>query len=211
MSQQVPTCQDVVVTSSRVYGGIQALDRQAERRNRLLDAGLDLLTSGPAPNLTVRGVCKHAGVVARYFYENFTDLDQLSAEVYDGVIGRVAATTQRAVDAAPLREKTAAGIANIVRTIAEDPRIGTLLFSINPANSVIAQRRNTSWELFAALSGQHLNKTYQLANDESVRAAAYFAVGGVAQTLAAWVSGHLKLDADELVVVLTRLLEPIRR
>ncbi|MGH3726877.1 MAG: TetR/AcrR family transcriptional regulator [Mycobacterium sp.] len=200
-----------MVTTSRVYGGIEAPDRQAERRNRLLDAGLDLLTSGPAPKLTVRGVCKHAGVVARYFYENFTDLDQLSAEVFDGIIGQVATTTQRAVDSAPLREKTAAGIANIVHTIAADPRIGTLLFSINPANSVIAQRRNTSWEVFAALSGQHLNKTYQLTNDEPMRAAAYFAVGGVGQTVAAWVSGQLKLSADELVDTLTRLLEPIRR
>ncbi|WP_162526576.1 MULTISPECIES: TetR/AcrR family transcriptional regulator [unclassified Mycobacteroides] len=200
-----------MVTSSRVYGGIQAPDRQAERRSRLLDAGLDLLTSGPAPNLTVRGVCKHAGVVARYFYENFTDLDQLSAEVYDGIVGQVAATTQQAVDAAPMREKTAAGIANIVHTIAEDRRIGTLLFSINPANSVIAHRRNTTWDLFAALSGQHLNKTYQLADNESMRAAAYFAVGGVGQTLAAWVSGQLKLSTDELIDALTRLLEPTRR
>lgn len=199
------------MSSSRVYGGVQALDRQAERRHRLLDAGLDLLTAGPAPNLTVRGVCKHAGVVARYFYENFTDLDELTAQVYDGVIGKVATSTQKAVDAAPRREKTAAGIANIVRSIAEDPRIGLLLFGSNPANSVIAQRRSAAEQLFATLSGRHLNKTYHLANDESMRAAAYFAVGGVGQTLAAWVSGQLKLGADELVEVLTRLLEPTTR
>ncbi|ALR13368.1 TetR family transcriptional regulator [Mycobacteroides saopaulense] len=199
------------MSSSRVYGGVQALDRQAERRNRLLEAGLDLLTAGPAPNLTVRGVCKHAGVVARYFYENFTDLDELTAQVYDGVIGKVAISTQKAVDAAPRREKTAAGISNIVHSIAEDPRIGLLLFGSNPANSVIAQRRSAAEQLFATLSGQHLNKTYHLANDESMRAAAYFAVGGVGQTLAAWVSGQLKLGIDELVEVLTRLLEPTTR
>ncbi|WP_078326143.1 TetR/AcrR family transcriptional regulator [Mycobacteroides salmoniphilum] len=200
-----------MVTSSRVYGGVQAPDRQAERRNRLLEAGLDLLTSGPAPNVTVRGVCKHAGVVARYFYENFTDLDELTAQVYDGVIGEVATSTQKAVDAAPLRKKTEAGIANIVHVIAADPRIGHLLFGSNPANSVIAQRRSAAEQLFAALSGQHLNKTYQFPNDESMRAAAYFAVGGVGQTLAAWVTGQLKLSADELVVALTRLLDPVRR
>ncbi|MEU9805616.1 TetR/AcrR family transcriptional regulator [Mycobacterium sp. NPDC050853] len=199
------------MTSSRVYGGVEAPDRRAERRNRLLEASLDLLTSGPAPNLTVRGVCKQAGVVARYFYENFTDLDELTAQVYDGVIGQVATSTQKAVDAAPLRGKTAAGIANIVHAIAEDPRIGRLLFGSNSANSVIAQRRSAAEQLFATLSGQHLNKTYQLANDESMRAAAYFAVGGVGQTLAAWVSGQLNLGTEELAEILTRLLEPIRR
>lgn len=190
---------------------MKAPDRQAERRNRLLEAGLDLLTSGPAPNVTVRGVCKQAGVVARYFYENFTDLDELTAQVYDGVIGNVAISTQKAVDAAPLREKISAGIANIVHAIAADPRIGHLLFGSNPANSVIAQRRNAAEQLFATLSGQHLNKTYQLPNDESMRATAYFAVGGVGQTLAAWVCGQLDLTAEELIVILTRLLDPIRR
>ncbi|NGX10124.1 TetR/AcrR family transcriptional regulator [Mycobacteroides franklinii] len=200
-----------MVTSSRVYGGVQAPDRQAERRNRLLDAGLDLLTSGPAPNLTVRGLCRHAGVVARYFYESFTDLDQLSAEVFDRAIGHVASTTQQAVDTAPLRDKTAAGIANLVHIIEADPRIGSLMFGHNPANSVIADRRYAAWDLFAGLSGQHMNKTYQAAADESLRAASYFTVGGVGHTLAAWVSGQLKLTSTELVRVLTELLEPVRR
>ncbi|MDM3946708.1 TetR/AcrR family transcriptional regulator [Mycobacteroides abscessus] len=200
-----------MVSSSRVYGGVEAPDRQAERRNRLLDAGLDLLASGPAPNLTVRGVCKHAGVVARYFYENFTDLDQLSAEVFDRAIGHVATTTQQAVDAAPLPEKTSAGIANLVRVIEGDPRIGTLMFGNNPANSVIAERRHAAWDMFAALSGQHMNKTYQATNDETLRAVSYYTVGGVGHTLAAWVSGQLKLPGTELVRVLTELLQPVRR
>ncbi|SKW28653.1 TetR family transcriptional regulator [Mycobacteroides abscessus subsp. abscessus] len=49
------------------------------------------------------------------------------------------------MDAAPLPEKTSAGIANLVRVIDGDPRIGTLMFGNNPANSVIAERRHAAW------------------------------------------------------------------
>lgn len=194
-----------------MYAGIQAPERRADRRHRFLEAGLDLLTCEPAAVLTVRGVCKEAGLAARYFYESFTDLDELTAQVYDGAIGRLATTTQAAVDAAELPEKTAAGISNIVQAVVDDPRIGRLLFSNNPVNAVIAQRRTAAGELFAALSGQHMHTNYGLADDQSVRAAAYFAVGGVNQTLAAWVSGQLRLTPDELVETLARLLEPVRR
>ncbi len=118
---------------------------------------------------------------------------------------------QQAVDAAPLPEKTSAGIANLVRVIEGDPRIGTLMFGNNPANSVIAERRHAAWDMFAALSGQHMNKTYQATNDETLRAVSYYTVGGVGHTLAAWVSGQLKLPGAELVRVLTELLQPVRR
>ena len=98
----------------------------AERRRRLLDAGLDLLgaATATAAELTVRAICRQAGLAARYFYESFTDKDEFVAAVFDSVIADIAATTQAAVAAAPPAEQARAGMANIVRTIAADTRIG---------------------------------------------------------------------------------------
>src|SRR3954453_16049289 len=123
------------MTDVRPYRGVQARDRVAERRRRLLDAGLDLLggSDGP-PDLTVRAVCAEAGVTARYFYESFTDKDDLGAAVVDQVIADIAATTQAAVAAAPRDEQNRAGIANLVRVIADDPRVGRLLFNAQLSN-----------------------------------------------------------------------------
>src|SRR6476619_3156810 len=103
----------------RPYRGIDAAERLAGRRRRLLDAGLELL--GPADQdpaeLTVRAICAQAGLCVSYFYESFTDKDYFVGAVVDSVIADIAATTQAAVASAPPDEQARAGMANAVRTI----------------------------------------------------------------------------------------------
>ena len=49
---------DMEPSSLRVYGGVDGDHRQAERRARFLEAGLDLLGAPDADaTLSVRGVC----------------------------------------------------------------------------------------------------------------------------------------------------------
>ena len=103
--------------------------------------------------MTVRGVCRQSGVSARYFYESFSDRDDFVGAVYDWVIADLAATTQAAVTAAPPREQARAGMANIVRSIAGDARVGRLLFSAELADSVVVRKRDESTTLLAMLSG----------------------------------------------------------
>ena len=43
--------------------------------------------------------------------------------------------------------------------------------------------------------------------DELIRAAAHFVVGGVAQTISAWLAGEVRLDPDQLIDQLTSLLD----
>lgn len=91
----------------------------------------------------MRGVCKRTGLAARYFYESFTDRDALAVAVFDHVVSDLATTTLDAVKDAPeeARAKIRAGLANIVHRIAEDPRIGRLLFSPALNTTVLLQRR----------------------------------------------------------------------
>jgi AcrR family transcriptional regulator len=201
---------DVAVSSSRPYRGVKAADRRADRRSRLLDAGLSILgsDSGSEP-LTVRGVCRLAGISARYFYESFSDRDDFVSGVFDWVIADLAATTQAVVASAPFREQARAGMANIVRLIAGDPRVGRLLFSIELADAVVVRKRGESTALMAALLGQHAGHAFQLPEDDHVRAASHFAVGGVVQTLSAWLSGEVALTQDELVDQLAWFLDQL--
>ena len=192
----------------RPYGGVQARDRVSERRRRLLDAGLELLGATDDPtDLTVRAICGEAGVSARYFYESFTDKDQLVAAVFDGVIADIAATTQAAIAAAPLEEQTRAGIANLVRTVAGDARIGRLLFNPRLTNALVARKRVEAGGVFALLSGQHATTAYELPDDDWTTSAAHFIVGGVAQTISAWVSGDVGLSEAQLVAQLAGILD----
>jgi AcrR family transcriptional regulator len=196
-----------VTTSTRPYRGVDAADRQASRRAKLLQAGLDLLGRADAPELTVRGVCRQAGVAARYFYESFADKDEFVAAVFDWVIAELATSTQAAVAAAPPLEQTRALTAHIVSTIGGDPRVGRLLFSAQLANAVVVRKRLESSALFAMLSGRHVEQALQIPENDRIKAAAHFVVGGVAQTISAWLAGDVRLDPDQLVDHLASLLD----
>src|SRR3954467_14378851 len=174
------------------YRGVDAADRLARRRRQLLEAGLELLGLEPdASELTVRAVCRQAGLTVRYFYESFTDKDDYVAAVFDWVIADIAATTQAAVAAAPVKEQSRAGMANIVRAVAADPRVGRLLFSSQVSNSVVQRKRTESFALMAMLTFQHAAAA--ALDTDRMKAASHFVVGGVTQMITAWLSGDLAL------------------
>lgn len=189
---------------------MNARERDASRRQRFLEAGLDLLGGEDAPEeLTVRTICKQAGLSLRYFYESFTDKDDFVAAVFDSVTGRLAATTQAAVAAAPAAEQNRAGIANIVAIISEDPRLGRLLFSTRLSNRLVLIKRAEQGGIFAMLSREHIQSALQVPGNSRISAVAHFVVGGVVQTLSAWLSGEIALGPDELVEQLHTILDQL--
>jgi AcrR family transcriptional regulator len=197
-------------SAPRPYRGVEAAERLAARRGRLLAAGLDLLgAEKDISELTVRGICERAGLAVRYFYESFTDKDEFVGGVFDWAVADLAATTQAAVAAVPAHEQTRAGMANIVRTIANDTRIGRLLFSTQLADPMVVRKRAESSALFAMLSGQHAVDTLRAPANDRVKAAAHFAVGGVGQTISAWLAGDVRLEPDQLVDHLASLLDEL--
>jgi AcrR family transcriptional regulator len=186
----------------RRYGGMHGDERRARRRARLLETGLDLLTQDHGEsNLTVRSVCARSGLAARYFYESFPDREALALAVYDHVVGEIARTTAAAVAVGPkdARARTRAGLANIVRLVVEDPRRGRLLFATAFLSPSLARRRLESAKLFSRLLGGHTRAFFGIEGSPSLDLAAQFAVGGLAQTLTAWLNGHLEIDQERLV------------
>lgn len=196
------------MTQARPYAGVEASDRLATRRDRLLKAGLHLLGSSvEPPELTVRGVCAQAGLATRYFYESFADKDEFIGAVFDWVVAGLAASTQAAVAAAPAGGQTRAGMANIVRTIDADPRIGRLMFNSRLSNATVMRKRVESSALFAMLSGRHVETLLQRRASERIKVGAQFVVGGVAQTISAWLAGEVALSGAELVDQLTAIID----
>ena len=193
----------------RPYRGVVAADRIAQRRRQLLDAGLDLLgAESDASDLTVRTICRQAGLTLRYFYESFTDKDEFVAAVFDWVLGDLTATTQAAVSAAPMRERNRAGMANLVRTIAADARIGRFLVS-SQGNSVLMRRQTETGALLAMLYGQNVTEALGVQQTERGKATAHFAIGGVVQMVSTWLAGRIDLSPEELVDQLTRILDDL--
>ncbi|WP_028938132.1 TetR/AcrR family transcriptional regulator [Pseudonocardia spinosispora] len=185
----------------RVYGGVQGDRRKAERRAQFIEAGLDVLGAPGSGQLTVRGACQRAGVVARYFYESFADRDDLAGAVYDHVVTEIASTTAEVVDAAgddPVA-RTRAGVANIVRLIDADPRKGRVLFEASMSDALIARRRQVAARLFARLLGERAPDTYGPAGSAQHALTSQFVVGGFAQALNAWLSREVSVSREELI------------
>lgn len=193
----------------RPYRGIEAADRLSDRRRRFLEAGLDILGSDTdLSQLTVRGICRQAGVALRYFYESFSDKDDFVGQVFDWVIADIATTTQAAVAAALPKEQSRAGMASVVRTIAADTRVGRLLFSTELSNAVIVRKRVESTALMAMLTFQHA-EALGAHDDDRIKAAAQFVVGGVSQTITAWLKGEVRLHPDQLVDQLASIIDEL--
>lgn len=194
------------MTQVRPYRGISAPQRLAERRRRFLDAGLDVLSSGNE-ELTVRAICRLSGIATRHFYEAFTDKDEFVAAVFDSVVGAIAGSTQAAVAAVGPADQNRAGITNLVRTIGADARVGRLLFDARLSNNVLVRKRAELGGFFAVLAGQHARDVLPHAGHNQVNAVAHFVVGGVSQTINGWLAGAIMLTGDELIELLTTMLD----
>lgn len=70
----------------RVYGGISGEQRAAERRQRFIEAGIELFGRIGYHAATVRGICQRAGLTDRYFYESFKNTEDLLCAAYMQVV-----------------------------------------------------------------------------------------------------------------------------
>ena len=67
-----------------LWGGRTAEERHAERRQRLVDAATEIWVDSGWAAVTMRGVCARTSLNDRYFYEHFSDRDDLLCTVWDG-------------------------------------------------------------------------------------------------------------------------------
>jgi len=80
----------------RPYAGETPEVRRERRRRRFIDSGKTLFGTLGYRKTTVRGLCAHAGLTDRYFYESFASLeDLLAAAVNDAVRKVELLTTER--------------------------------------------------------------------------------------------------------------------
>ena len=119
------------------WSGVPLEDRQALRRDDLLAAGVTLLGSEGGPALTVRAVCREAGLTERYFYESFSDRDEFVRAVYDDVCTRAMAALMSATTAREAVER-------FVALMVDDPVRGRVLL-LAPEVEPVLVRSGAEW------------------------------------------------------------------
>lgn len=195
----------------RSYGGEGGDTRVARRRAALVDAALELLGASDGGSISVRGVCREAGLTGRYFYESFATIEDLVSATFDEVTGEISIRAMEAFTRGrDITEKVTGAVGAIVDVIDADRRKGRLLFSQSLLSPTVAAKRMESTELFAGLTLQSAGGVLHLAdNDPDALAVAHFQVGGLARVLAAWLDGHLELDRVGVVEASVRIMTSV--
>ncbi len=187
----------------RSYRGQTAEERLVDRRRRLLDAGLDVIGRVGFAAMSVRGVCRAAGVTERAFYESFPSREDLLAAVYEAVV----ATVRDAV-IATLRDESddprvriGAGVRAFLGTLTGDPRLARvqLLEVVGFSDALEARRRDVmaGYVSLLAAEAQQLRPDLAAA-PERVQVLCTLMVGGLDALAVDLVRGRLTAPIDHL-------------
>lgn len=195
--------------STRRYGGLPAHERRTQRRQRLLEAGLELLGAGGWRATTVSGVCEHARLTPRYFYESFRNRDELLVAIFDGIVDEVAREVESAIAMAPMtmRGIVRANIAAWVDVASRDPRKGRVAFVEALGSEALMRRRLGATRRFAHVLSEQARTIHGLsAGDQSAHdLAGLIVAGGLIETMVEWLEGGLKRSGAEVVEHYTEL------
>jgi AcrR family transcriptional regulator len=197
------------VQNARRYRGITPAERQAERRQRLLAAGLELFGTVGYASTSVRAVSAAASLNSRYFYESFSSREDLLYSVYQGIVGDIFARASEAV----ARESTIdgqarAGLLAAWNVVTEDRRKARIIaVEVVGVSERLERLRHDTRQALAQFTADN---ALRLAG-EGVRLrldpvlTARFLMGGVVEVLLEWINGDLDASSDEVVTHFTAL------
>ena len=86
------------------------------------------------------------------------------------------------------------------------PVADVLLFSSALTSPVLAEKRQASTTIFIGLLAANAKTFYRLNDSGHLTLTATFLVGGLAQTLSAWLDGYIDVTEEELVAECAAIL-----
>lgn len=187
----------------RPYRGVSAENRKAQRRARLLEAGLDLLGTVGYEQTTMTAVCARAKLTERYFYESFRGREELLLAVVDQVAEQIRDTALRVLREHPgdPGAKARAALTSFVDLLTEDPRKGRAALVESLASRALRKRRHELLQTFAGLVATQARALFGPAALPPPRdeVNALLFVGGLAELLVAWLSGEIEAGPADIV------------
>jgi AcrR family transcriptional regulator len=173
-----------------------------------MEAGLELFGTVGYARTSIRAVSAAASLNSRYFYESFSDREDLLYSVYQRVVGDIFTKAGEAVARENTIEAQArAGLRAGWTAVTEDRRKARVvaLEAVGVSERLERLRRETRHALAQLTADQGL----RLAGDIRLRLdpvlVARFLMGGVVEFLLDWINGDLDKSADEVVDHFTAL------
>jgi AcrR family transcriptional regulator len=190
------------VEPARTYRGITPSQRQAERRARLLEAGLELFGTLGYARTSIRAVSAAASLNSRYFYESFSSREDLLYSVYEQIVVDIFTRVSEAVAGEDTIEAQArAGLRAGWTAVTEDRRKARIVaIEVVGVSERLERLRRETRHALAQLTA---DRALSLAGDLRLRLdpviTARFLMGGIVELLADWINGDLTASTDEVV------------
>ena len=187
---------------ARTYRGITPSQRQAERRARLLEAGLELFGTLGYARTSIRAVSAAASLNSRYFYESFSSREDLLYSVYEQIVLDIFTKVSEAVARESTIEAQArAGLRAGWTAVTEDRRKARIVaIEVVGVSERLERLRRETRHALAQLTA---DRALSLAGDLRLRLdpviTARFLMGGIVELLADWINGDLTASTDEVV------------
>lgn len=197
---------------ARAYGGVSPEQRKAERRARLLQAGLALFTTTGFAATRITELCTEAGVSTRNFYEEFDSKEDLLRELHD-LINATAfnevRTALSALETADVPTRITTLLDVFVHSVTSDPRAPRLNYvEAVGVNAEIEQqhvRWVNTWAEFIESEAQHAAAA-GVAPRRSYRLTAIALVGAITGLLREWQAHEPPLAVDEIAAEIRELM-----
>jgi AcrR family transcriptional regulator len=199
------------VSSPTRWAGVPLTDRRIERRGLLVSAAFALFGDEGESAVSVRSVCRECALNTRYFYESFSDTDELLGAVYDGVAAALAAEVESATQAVTDAggndvDRLRAGVRAVLGFSSADPRRGRVLFTEARANAVLAARRAVAQENLRQMVLSERKQSHPADDNTATLVAAALYTGAMSELAQQWLSGTLGDDLDAVVEHTVRMV-----
>ncbi|MBJ7329701.1 MAG: TetR/AcrR family transcriptional regulator [Solirubrobacteraceae bacterium] len=193
--------------AERPYAGQTPSQRSAARRAALLVAAQQAIAADGWRSLTVEVLCRRAGVNKRYFYESFSDLDELAQALVDALVGELLEVASRVDPHAPLPTLVQATLGEIIRWMTDEPERAQLLFGEMGSSPALAQHRSDAQRRLADAIGRHARSVHSEApsDDPITELTSSALVGTLGRVVLDWLDGNIAMPREQLIEDLTRL------
>lgn len=197
----------------RRYAGKSPGERHAERRRRLIDAGIEVIGTRGYTAASVKAVCTEAGLTERYFYQCFDNRESLLAAVYRYLNDRLHERTLAALaETSPEPVAMARAGARVwFGQLREDPRVARILLfeAVGVSEKLAALNREAEARQVAMIREYTRRRGEPVLDDGRETLVAAGLVGAAVNIAMRWVLEDYRQPLEEVVSSLVIFYEAL--
>ncbi|WP_239470695.1 TetR/AcrR family transcriptional regulator [Archangium violaceum] len=198
--------------ANRRYRGSSAEERRAHRREQFLGAAIRVYGEQGYRNATVKAVCEAAGLTERYFYESFSNSEELLVASFQAVMRVLLAELEKAsaeASGGPV-ERARAMLGAYYEALQRSPQSARVfLVEISGVSPAVDQALEASLRALGELLARTLDPDgkCRAAGEPLLRAGV---VGGVIHIALSWIASGYSQPIPEVVDAAVRLCLVLR-